>query len=219
MPVRKIPPNYLFVTGKSCSKKNGRMIGTEANLEPDFVELLNFDRNVIKFEEQPVRIEYEIRPGVWSRYTPDMLVYYRDLASPNGEKIVLYEIKKRDLIKKEWPAYRPKFKAAYRYARERDWYFKLVTDREIRTSYLDNVKRLNHQIKNVPTPHIKDSILAVVESAPAVTIQHLINSLSQNGLDRAHVLSGIWYLLAAGLLSTNLHIPILMSSYINLTKE
>ena len=36
MPVRKIPKNYLFVTGKFASRKVRRMVGFESTLEKDY---------------------------------------------------------------------------------------------------------------------------------------------------------------------------------------
>jgi hypothetical protein len=38
--------------------------------------------------------------------------------------------------------YRPKFRAAQRYARQQGWRFRLVTERHMRTPYLENAKFL-----------------------------------------------------------------------------
>ena len=43
MPVRKIPKNYLGVTGAFASLKNGRMVGFESLLEKDLFVLLEYD--------------------------------------------------------------------------------------------------------------------------------------------------------------------------------
>lgn len=56
MPVRKIPKNYLSVTGGFASRKNGRMLGFESPLERDYMILLEYDDLVERFEEQPVRV-------------------------------------------------------------------------------------------------------------------------------------------------------------------
>ena len=44
MAVRKIPKNYLFVTGGYASRKNESMDGFESLLEKEYLLLLDFDR-------------------------------------------------------------------------------------------------------------------------------------------------------------------------------
>lgn len=56
MAVRKIPKNYLFVTGGYSSRKNDEMDAFESLLEKDYLLLLDFDESVESFEVQPVRI-------------------------------------------------------------------------------------------------------------------------------------------------------------------
>lgn len=76
MPARKIPKNYLVVTGGFASTKNDRLMGFESLLEREYMLLLEHDDTVKSFEEQPVsiRVQRETRAG---RYTPDILVRYR----------------------------------------------------------------------------------------------------------------------------------------------
>lgn len=74
MPVRKIPKNYLFVTGGYSSRKNEEMDAFESLLEKDYLLLLDFDDGVEAFEVQPVRIPVA---GVPKGYVPDVLVKYR----------------------------------------------------------------------------------------------------------------------------------------------
>ena len=59
MPVRKIPKNYRSVTGTFPSYKNKRNIFYESLLERDFYLLLEFNDDVISYEEQPFRIYYQ----------------------------------------------------------------------------------------------------------------------------------------------------------------
>jgi len=74
VPARKIPKNYLFVTGAYSSQKNRTMDSFESLLEKDYLLLLDFDDEVHSYEVQPVRIPV---PGVSKGYVPDVLVKYR----------------------------------------------------------------------------------------------------------------------------------------------
>jgi hypothetical protein len=58
MPVRKIPKNYRGVTGLVASELNAKQTAFESTLERDFMLLVEFDPNVLSYEEQPVRIDY-----------------------------------------------------------------------------------------------------------------------------------------------------------------
>lgn len=89
--------------------------------------LLEFDRDVESFEVQPVRLNWLDDRGKVRSYTPDALVCYRSW----GQVPVLWEVKYRDDLRTNWLEYRPKFRAAVRYARERGWRFRLETGLEI----------------------------------------------------------------------------------------
>ncbi len=73
MAVRKIPKNYLFVTGGFSSQKSESISGFESLLEKDYLLLLDFDDSVESFEVQPVKIPVT---GVRNGYVPDVLVKY-----------------------------------------------------------------------------------------------------------------------------------------------
>ena len=88
MSSRNIPLNHQNVTGyKSSLKAVSQYV--ESTLEADFLMLLDFDCAVVNFETQPLTISYKGNEGESRRYTPDVLVHYK-----NGKKI-LYEVKHR----------------------------------------------------------------------------------------------------------------------------
>ena len=45
----------------------------ESQIERDFIYLLEFDSEVLSYQEQPLRIQY-VRDGRVHKYTPDFLV-------------------------------------------------------------------------------------------------------------------------------------------------
>jgi hypothetical protein len=62
MPVRKIPKNYLVVTGLVATDKSEEMTAYEGHLERGFMKLLTFDtESVMKYEEQPVKSSRSIQ--------------------------------------------------------------------------------------------------------------------------------------------------------------
>jgi hypothetical protein len=59
MPVRKVSNRGGNIIGKFPSIKMRRMIAFESLLERDFIYLLDYDKDVEWFEEQPLTIEYQ----------------------------------------------------------------------------------------------------------------------------------------------------------------
>jgi len=143
MPVRIIPKNYRSLTGLVSNTRTQSMAAFESSLERDFLVLLDFDPDVEFYEEQPLTITYADERGRRRTYTPDVFVRYRiDPLQAKPNPPLLCEVKYRDDLRQHWTDYRPKFRAAGRYARQQGWRFRVVTERHIRTPYLDNVKFL-----------------------------------------------------------------------------
>lgn len=143
MSVRKIPKNYRNITGQIATSDRTESKGFESGLERDFLILLDFDLTVVRFEEQPVTITYSDPEGKTRTYTPDALAFYRnDLPYVRPKRPRLFEVKYTEDLKKNWKELKPKFKAAFRYARECGWTFKIVTEKKIKSTYLDNAKFL-----------------------------------------------------------------------------
>jgi hypothetical protein len=138
MPIRNIPKNYRNVTGVAANSKAEGKAMFESTLERDWLTLLQFSAEVESFEVQPVKIKWVDAEGKNHIYTPDVLVYYHQA----GIKPLLCEVKYRDELRENWTQFKPKFQAAYRYAKERGWRFKLITERRVRTTLLDNAKFL-----------------------------------------------------------------------------
>jgi len=132
MPVRKIPKNYRNITGVAPHSKAEGEAGYESSLERDFLILLEFDPNVARFEVQPVKIEWVDESGKTRSYTPDVFVQYED-SHPRRPCPIIFEVKYRSDLDKHWNDYRPKFKAAIRYAKDHGWRFKIITEAEIKS--------------------------------------------------------------------------------------
>lgn len=63
--------------GKFPSLKNKKVVWFESHLERDFIYLAEFDREVIRYQEQPIKIKY-VYDGKQCHYTPDFFIERQD---------------------------------------------------------------------------------------------------------------------------------------------
>ena len=207
MPVRKIPKNYLVVTGGFSSKKNGVMTPFESLLEKDELLQLDFDKSVVSFEVQPVRVPVD---GVPRGYVPDILVKYEADSTGLVPKPKLIEVKHSDHLARNALHYAPKFEAAHQYSEVRGWEFATKDQTEIRSVRLANLKFLR-EYRNV-TPSNEDMQVvagAMVALGQEATSESLLSTLAPVDEDRLHWLPVIWSMVVTGHLQANLNEPFL----------
>lgn len=214
-PVRIIPKNYRNVTGLLASSKNNAMAAFESSLERDFYTILEFDYNVDCFVEQPVRIDFSDKKGKSRHYTPDVFVKYRrDIVPALHMKHMLCEIKYREDLKKKWADYKPKFKAARRYAKNKGWEFRILTEREIRIPFLQNAKFLLPYRKISVDWHfvklLKEAIYEIREADP----QTLLLAVFADKWKQAELLPSLWFMISEKRIGTDLTLPLTMKSRI-----
>jgi hypothetical protein len=92
MPVRKISNATPFKTLSRIADDKGIHHDAESLLEADNLIRLLLDPNVVSFEAQPMTLRYGF-DGRMRRYTPDVLVVYRDRTSPE-----IQEVKPREKV-------------------------------------------------------------------------------------------------------------------------
>lgn len=215
MPVRKIPKNHRSVTGRVARAGGEDPAAFESTLERDLLALLEFDLNVARYCEQPVTIPYKDAQGKDRSYTPDCLVTYRtDVVPAKWLKPLLVEVKYRDDLWEHWAELRPRFKAALRYAHERGWQFKILTEKELRTPYLANAKFLNGY-KTLPfqgelVTQLQEMLYALRETDPRT----LLAALRKTPKGQAELLPTLWMLVANQMIETDLTLPLTMTSRI-----
>lgn len=133
MPVRAVSNRGGNIIGRFPSFKLGRMVDFESLIERDFIYLLDFEREVMWFEEQPLTLEYE-QQGKVRCYTPDFQVVRQ------GQPM-LVECKPKKAV--NLAKNQEKFQAGQTWCAARGWKFQVVTDEELRGGYrLSNVKFL-----------------------------------------------------------------------------
>jgi hypothetical protein len=192
MPVRKIPKNYLVVTGSFASRKNGRMLGFESLLERDYMILLDFDDDVERFEEQPVQIPF--RKGV-KPYVPDLLIHYDQ--SRQDRRPVLAEVKHTSDLTKHQDKYAPKFEQAEHYAKNRQWDFRVVTEQESRPARLKALKFLREYLHVEPDPGDVARVIATLGAADGeMPLNELLDNLCTTDTERLLLVPTVWHLVA-----------------------
>ena len=181
------------------------------------MDILRFDINVAKFIPQPIAIPFVDDQGKERSYTPDILIYHRkDILPAKNLPTILGEVKYRDDLRENFKEYRLKFKAAIRYAKEQGWVFRIFTEREIRTPYLENAKFLlrYQNLDPYPDPSVIFRILDKVQDLRETDVETLLVALCQDKWNQAMLLPVIWNLVATRKIGNDLQIPITMRSRI-----
>jgi hypothetical protein len=215
MAVRKIRANYRSVTGLVAVDQSARSTAYESSLERDFIKHLLFNRNVLEHEEQPLTINFTDTSGKPRRYTPDLLVFYRkDVELTKHWQPLLAEVKYRSDLFQHWAVLKPKFRAARAHARERSWEFAIVTEQELRTSYLTNITFLlefrKHSVDQVLTEVLLEAMARMSAATPATAT--VLSCLSNDATQKATLLPTLWQLIANGYIRTDLEQRLTMSS-------
>jgi TnsA endonuclease N terminal len=170
-PVRKPQNHSGSFTGKFPSLKMKRMIQFESGVEKDFIYLLEYDRRISSYEEQPVCIEYKI-DGKKHTYTPDFQ------AVVGGETWV-YECKPEKFVGAS--NNKIKFDAAEKWCVEKGWGFQVITAELIRAGCrLKNVKHLTGFSRVVVSPQLTAKIYAFFSKFPAARMVDVATYIPEN---------------------------------------
>lgn len=218
MPVRKIPKNYICVTGIFSSAKNGKSLRHEELLERDLMILLEFDDTVESFEEQPVNVPLVVNGRKCKPYVPDILIHYFPTISGEARRTVLGEVKHTEDLKKNKAKYAPKFEAATLYAEERGWEFRIFTEKEIRTPYLANLKFLREYHDVEPDAALLQEVIRHLQNKrSSVTVELLLQKLCPTDADTLQMAPAIWHLMATKCITANLQKPLTMKTKLSLS--
>lgn len=213
MPVRRIPKSYRNVTGIVASAKATGQAQFESTLERDFLALLEFSPDVRQFEVQPVALLWHDGSRE-RRYTPDVLVHFKERHG-HKQMPLLYEVKYRSDLREQWLELKPRLRAGIRFAKAQGWRFKLVTETEIRTPYLDNARFLLPFVRRGPPPTDDMDILdRTLSDLGKAEVQDLLQAACRDEWSRARLMPALWYLVGTFQFGTDLHAPLTMKSHI-----
>jgi hypothetical protein len=211
MPVRKIPKNYRNVTGVAASSKAVGAAQFESTLERDFLTLLEFSAEVDHFEVQPLKIEWRDERGISRSYTPDVLVEFK---LGIGRTPWLCEVKYRADIQKHWDELHPKFRQGVHLARQKGWRFRLITEVEVRTTCLANIRFLMpFKFRDIPEA-AAEQLLGQLRTVCSLTPAALLQSLSSDRQRQAEWLPVLWHLIAHHRIGVDLELALRTDSLI-----
>lgn len=187
-PVRKIGIQSRSMTG---TRPDGNRY--ESALERDFMMLVEGDPEYRSYQYQPVWVDY-VNPttGKASRYPPDGLVEWITDRRP-----LLVEVKYREDCAGNWREFRAKFRAAKAFAASKGWDFEVVTEEDIRSPRLFNLRFLAAYKKRTVDPKTRRAIMAVLSKA-AISVDVLTVELGSQGIDRDSTVSTCWALVSTG---------------------
>jgi len=205
---RKIGPTRRSLSGVYAFRGEAA-IPFESALERDFLIRKEFCLAVLDIIPQPVQIPFVAANGQSYTYTPDFLVYYRlgNIGYEDYPKPILVEVKPQAEWKKHWREWLPKWKAAYRYAKEQGWTFHIHDESRIRDQALANIRFLE-RYKRMQFP-IEESRW-VIENVCQMgsTPFHYIIARHFMGIYRTEGVAHIWYLLATRQLECDITRPL-----------
>ncbi|MCG7877388.1 MAG: TnsA endonuclease N-terminal domain-containing protein [Candidatus Thiodiazotropha taylori] len=208
MGVRRVPISSLSLTGQFDGQQ------FESSLERDLLLLAAFDLGVDWYESQPISIEYYDSNGRVHTYTPDLLIMYFTHGRFEGRKPMLCEVKYREDFFDQWKLLKPKLKAARKYARERGWEFRVLTEKEIRTPYLRNVKFLfQYRYNDFNEGHYR-KLAGLLDEVGETTPKELLESAYSSKIVRGEALWTLWCMVARCWVRCDLSLPLTMNSRI-----
>ena len=178
----------------------------ESALERDFVARTSLLDPAASIISQPVTLRYP-DGGTMRRYTPDFLV------RGGHHTARLIEVKYRADLRQNWIRYQPAFAAARSWAREQSAVFRVVTERHIRDTVLENAKRLL-PLRHAPyDTEVGSILLATIGAQNQPTFRSVLAELPPGGRVG---LSVLWRLIARGFVYVDLRAPITQETPLSL---
>lgn len=191
LPTRRPRTSRRALTGR-VSLGDSQSVAFESSLERDWIELLDFLPEVSALQVQPFSIEYWL-DGAVRRYTPDVAAVWE---VEGRSETVVYEVKPREELQKQWALYRPRFVAATRFCRSQGWRFKVVNERHIRTAKLDSVRFLRRYLRLPTDTAVRQHLLTTLRTVGPTTIAGLLKAAYWAPENQAMALPYLWKLVA-----------------------
>lgn len=204
MAARTVKKSYNSIVGHFPSLKLGRMVNYSSTIELDLLYLLEFDREVTSYAEQPFTIELELADGKLRRYTPDFQVL-RQSAFP-----LLVECKPAARLGDEHTLQQVEIGRKWAAANNHD--FQLVSDNELRAgSRLANLKLLWRYSRLAVQPVVVEACCTLLVGTAPLTIAALAEQVSESLAPTQPVYSlmpTIYHLLWKQVLAADLTTPL-----------
>jgi len=162
-PARQIPKSSMRVTGVRHNSKAPYPAAWESRIECDFLALLEFDDQVEHYYTQPMTMDWTDSRGVVHTYTPDVFVIWRKDADGTRPAPWLVDMKSASELLRKDPELQEKLSEARKQAQKEGWEFKDITDLQIRSPLLDNVKFLHRPLHEPSSPAAVEMARIIIE--------------------------------------------------------
>lgn len=190
------------VRGYFPSRKTGRMVAWESQLERDALYLFEFSPGVLTFREQPERVQFATEEGSFL-YIPDFELQLRDGTIRHVEIKPAAKLAKHDIARR--------FKAIASHYDRVGRAFQILTEEHIRREpLLDNLKRLAYHAGRLDAAAL-DDLVTRFSILPARTFRGASAVLGDD--------ISVYRLLASGRYLCDLTRAITPDSLIQATKE
>ena len=212
---RKIQKNYRSITGHFPSIKNNTSIGFESKLEKAHFLALEFDNEVISYQEQP-QIEIFFN-GKNQIYSADC---YIKRVKNSSKKDSIVEVKYTNEIEKKKEYFEKRFESAKVSSNKLNLDFEVYTEQNHSEIYLDNLDFL-YRYKLYPIENkYENQIINLVKQNKRVSAFELANLISQNLKDYPTISNCIWDLVCKEKLKSDLQsAKVTMNSFVELSCE
>ncbi len=127
---------------------------------------------------------------------------------------MLCEVKYRADFWADWPAAKPRYRAARCYARESGMVFSILTEVEIRGPYLDNITFLRGYVDRPRDEGREEKLVHTLAALGEATPHALLLASYQSEENRMRALGPLWRLIAARRIEADLSITLTMQSAI-----
>jgi hypothetical protein len=205
--MRKIRPTRQSVSGVHVFRGQ-TSIPHESTLERDFLIRHEFSLAVHEIVPQPCQIPFTGRNGQTFIYTPDFLVYFHTDNHPTGRspKPQLIEVKPEAKWRKHWREWLPKWKAAYRYAKDRGWEFHIRDESRIRDQAFRNIRFLERYKRMHFPSDDSQALVQHLRQRGSTPVQSILSQYFKDPQSRGT--SHIWHLLAMRELECDISQPL-----------
>ena len=212
---RNIKKNYRSITGHFPSIKNNTSIGFESKLEKAHFLSLEFDNEVISYQEQP-QIEIFVN-GKKQIYSADC---YIQRIKNSSKKDSIVEVKYTKELEKRKDYFEERFQSATISANKLNLDFEIYTEKIHSEIYLDNLDFLyRYKLQPIENKY-EDQILKMVNKNHKISAFDLANLISENPIEYGLISNCIWDLVCKEKLKTNLELSkITMNSLVELSYE
>ena len=210
--VRNVISNRRVITGRVSILGVGA-VPYEGSLERDLLEIHDFKRNLSHAGAQPVRILFK-EDGRNRRYTADYLFKFLPLPDGRLPSPILYEVKPESELREKWPELLPGFRRATHLCRERDWRFRIATERLIRGPRFPQIKFLRNFIDRPDRDCIGQILYEQMKTLKVSTPVELLAACFGNRDRRLEAVGILWKLVADGRIRIDLTKPLNMETRI-----